>query len=188
MTFQAGSKHDAVTAAVTRRALPGHERELESWMDGVVDACSAFEGFLGADIIRPSNPGAEDYVLIYRFASGNGLAAWDASDVKVEWLRRAEPHTSGEVRRQVETGLEYWFRSPGAPAAARPPVWKMAVVTWLAIFPLSYLAFTFVVPHMTTWPAVFRSAVVAALLVLAMTYAVMPFMTRLLAPWLARNS
>jgi hypothetical protein len=184
MTSHAGAQQDTVTAAVNRRALPGHERELETWMDGVVDACSAFEGFLGADIIRPSNPRTDDYVLIYRFASPGGLAAWDASDVKGEWLRRAEPHTSGEVRRQVDTGLEYWFTSPGAPAA-RPPVWKMAVVTWLAIFPLSYLAFTFVVPLLTHWSAVLRSMVVAALLVLAMTYIVMPLMTRLLAPWLA---
>ncbi|HEY5987201.1 MAG TPA: hypothetical protein VIV12_12630, partial [Streptosporangiaceae bacterium] len=34
------------------------------------------------------------------------------------------------------TGLESWFTLPTQPAAPPPPPYKMAILTWVTIFPL----------------------------------------------------
>ena len=40
------------------------------------------------------------------------------------------------MRTSFVTGLETWFTLPGRPGAAPPPPYKMALLTWITIFPL----------------------------------------------------
>jgi hypothetical protein len=40
------------------------------------------------------------------------------------------------MRTQVLTGLESWFTLPTQPGLPPPPRYKMALVTWVTIFPL----------------------------------------------------
>ena len=49
-------------------------------------------------------------------------------------MTRAEPHVVGAMRTGTEflTGLETWFTLPTQPGA---PPYKMAVLTWVTIFP-----------------------------------------------------
>jgi antibiotic biosynthesis monooxygenase (ABM) superfamily enzyme len=51
--------------------------------------------------------------------------------------RRAEPHVAGSMRTGTEflTGLESWFTLPTQPGAPPPPPYKMAILTWVTIFP-----------------------------------------------------
>jgi hypothetical protein len=72
-------------------------------------------------------------------------------------------------------------RQPGAPP---PPPYKMAVLTWAAIFPLITLVVLATAPLIGPWPLVPRLAVTTAVTVSAMTWVVMPRMTRLLRRWL----
>ena len=65
-----------------------------------------------------------------------------------------------------------------------PPRCKMAIVTWLAIFPLISLLSYATAPITGDLPIVVRVLVTTALAVPLMTYAVMPRMTRLFRRWL----
>jgi antibiotic biosynthesis monooxygenase (ABM) superfamily enzyme len=40
------------------------------------------------------------------------------------------------VRTSFVTGLESWFTLPGQPRTPPPPPYKMALLTWITIFPL----------------------------------------------------
>ena len=51
-----------------------------------------------------------------------------------EWLKRIEPMVEGEASYRNLGGLEAWFRDPHGPM---PPRWKMALLTWIAVWPVS---------------------------------------------------
>ena len=82
------------------------------------------------------------------------------------------------------TGLAHWFAEPKGPLQAPPPRWKVAVVTWLGIFPTVLTLFLTIAPWMADWPLVPRTMVLTALVVLIMTWGVAPQLTRWLKPWL----
>jgi antibiotic biosynthesis monooxygenase (ABM) superfamily enzyme len=125
-----------VTTTVTRRAKPGHEPFYEEFLEGIIAAATRFPGHLGVEVFRPESASAGEYRVVYRFDSGEHLRAWLDSAEHAAWLERAEPHVIGPMRTQLVTGLETWFTLPGQPAKAPPPPYKMALLTWITIFPL----------------------------------------------------
>lgn len=179
-----GPPEGPVTVVICRKIRPGKEAEFEPWLRGVCQEALKFPGHMGVNVIRPAEAGSREYVLTFRFDTYAHLAAWESSDVRAAWLARAEPFTEGAVRRKVVTGLEHWFTLPGAPRALPPPRHKMAVVTWLAIFPLVFVIGPAINTVAAAAPALVRTMLTAAILVSLMTYVVMPLMTRLFARWL----
>jgi len=173
-----------VTATVTRRVKPGHERAYEEFLAGINGAAKAFPGYLGEEVFRPAGRAGGEYRIIYRFDSPAHLRAWLDSGERAAWLARAEPHVAGPVRTQYLTGLESWFTLPTQPGAPPPPPYKMAILTWAAIFPLITLIVLATAPLIGPWPLVPRLAVTTLVTVPVMTWLVMPRLTWLLRRWL----
>ena len=67
---------------------------------------------------------------------------------------------------------------------ASPERWRMALLTWVGIWPLVSLSLWLIAPHLAGLPFLLQTALNSALLVLAMTYLVMPWLARLAAPLL----
>jgi antibiotic biosynthesis monooxygenase (ABM) superfamily enzyme len=179
-----GSEREPVTITVTRIAKPGAEAAFEEWMAGVCSVASRFEGHRGFTVLRPPDPRSREYILIFRFDSMEHLRRWNESPVRDEWLERARPLTVGDPRVELTTGLEHWFTLPKAAGVAPPPRHKMALLTWLAIFPLILLFSTVFLPYLTVLPWPLPTALMSVMLVLLMTYVVMPRITRLFSGWL----
>ena len=167
---------------MTRRVRPGHEALYEQFLEGIIAAASTYPGHLGVEVFRPQRPGGE-YRTVYRFDSGEHLRAWLGSDEHAAWLERAEPHVVGPMRTSFVTGLETWFTLPGQPGAPPPP-YKMALLTWLTIFPLITAIVALTGPLLEDLPLAVRLAITTALTVPLMTWVVMPRVTRLLHRWL----
>ncbi len=178
----------AVTVLVTRRVRPGHEADFEAAMLQMMVAAESFPGHLGGHLVRPGEDAtsgdANVYHVIFAFDTQAHLAAWQSSPVRGLGLKAVAPHTEGEQQVRQLTGLAHWFAEPKGPPQAPPPRWKVAVVTWLGIFPTVLMLFLTVVPLMADWPLVPRTMVVTALVVLIMTWVVAPQLTRWLRPWL----
>jgi hypothetical protein len=172
------------TTTVTRQVKPGHEAAYEQFLDGIIAAASRFPGHLGAEVFRPQTAAAGEYRVVYRFDTAQHLHAWLGSAEHAAWLERAEPHVIGPLRRQVLTGLEAWFTLPTQPGLPPPPRYKMALVTWVTIFPLITLVVVATAPLLGRLPLVARLAVTTGVTVPLMTWAVMPRVTRLLGWWL----
>jgi uncharacterized protein len=179
-----GGSDGPVTSTVTRRVKPGHEPFYERFLEGIIAAASRFPGHLGAEVFRPQTAAAGPYQVVYRFDTGQHLRAWLDSDEHAAWLERAEPHVIGPVRRQVLTGLETWFTVPGRPDTPPPPPYKMALLTWVTIFPLITLVVVVLGPLLEGLALVPRLAITTAVTVPIMTWLVMPRVTRLLRGWL----
>jgi antibiotic biosynthesis monooxygenase (ABM) superfamily enzyme len=174
-----------VTSTVTRRVKPGHAAAYETFLEDIVALASGFDGYLGTEIFRPAEPelGGE-YRIVYRFTDASRLRAWLDAPAHTQLLAEADPHAAGPTRTHIRTGLETWFTLPAAPGVPPPPPWKMAVLTWLSLFPLiSLIAFT-LGRRLADIALVPRTAITTALTVALMTWVVMPRVTRLLRRWL----
>ncbi|MBD2463849.1 antibiotic biosynthesis monooxygenase [Oscillatoria sp. FACHB-1407] len=174
----------SVTVVISRRVKPGCEAEFEAFLTGVIAACSQFPGYLGSNIFRPVSGDDPEYRVIFKFDQLSHLRRWEASEERQHWFAQAEPLTEAPPQIQVLTGLETWFTLPGKPAITPPPRHKMALVTWLAVFPLITVISTLLQDWLVSLPLVLRVMVVTAIAVPTMTYGLMPQVTRLFANWL----
>ena len=109
--------------------------------------------------------------------------AWEGSEERRRWLDKAEPLVKEQKVGRL-TGLETWFTLPSKAGEPAPPRYKMAVVTWIAVFPLATVIFMILQPILGGVPAVLRTLVFTLIMVSTMTYLVMPRMTRLFSFWL----
>jgi uncharacterized protein len=175
---------NAVTVCISVKVKQGYETDLEGWLEGVGRAASQFAGHQGLTALRPSASAAADYVYIFRFDTYTHLKHWEDSEERRLWVERLQHLTEGEARKQVRTGLEYWFTLPGTATTPPPPRYKMVIITLLAIYPLSTVLSLLLTSFLGFLPPLVRGLPVSVMLVLLMTYAVMPIMTRLFARWL----
>ena len=75
------------------------------------------------------------------------------------------------------SGLEAWFTPAVVPASMHPPRIRMAVVTWLGIFPTVSLVLGLIAPLLMPAPFLLRTALLTALVVFIMPWVVMPRLT-----------
>jgi antibiotic biosynthesis monooxygenase (ABM) superfamily enzyme len=186
MSSPAPTPPRAVTVLITRHVPPSQAAAFEATMAGMLEAAARFPGHLGGQVVRPGDPGSGDdpmlYHVVFAFDDEAHLAAWESSPERAHWLAQVQAHTVGEQRDRV-SGVEYWFQPPGG-APQAPPRWRVAVVTWLGIFPTVLFLFLTVAPWLEHWPLVPRVFVITVLVVVIMTWLVAPRLTRWLAHWL----
>jgi antibiotic biosynthesis monooxygenase (ABM) superfamily enzyme len=177
----------AVTVLITRRITPGHEAAFEQASNDMTAAARAFPGYLGGQLVRPDGEGSSDdatlYHVVFAFDSQEHLQGWQQSPTRSLALAAIAPHIEAQTLRQV-SGLGYWFAAPVGPQQNPPARWKVAVVTWLGIFPTVYVLFLLLGALLAPWPLLPRVMVLTALVVLIMTWAVAPQLTQWLKPWL----
>lgn len=175
---------EPVTVVVARRAREGSERALEEWLRGVIAVTSRFPGYLGSTVIRPRGDAQPEHVLVFRFASSDDLRAWQGSVERAEWLRRAEPLTE-DVDVHEQQGLEPFFDLPSRRASAPPPHrWKMALVTWIALYPLILGVGALTGRLLDGLPFVVETLIASGITVALMAWIAMPLMTRAFARFL----
>jgi antibiotic biosynthesis monooxygenase (ABM) superfamily enzyme len=185
------SKNRAVMMLVSRRVKPGYEAEFERLMKQFIDAAANFPGCLGAQLVHPGDEvDVEDslYHAVLAFENPDSLRAWQNSSERLQWLTEASAYIEGQAMVREVSGLAHWFQTSTNPTQAPPPRWKVAVVTWLGIFPTVYLLFLLLSDVLAPWPLLPRIMVITVLVVTLMTWLVAPQLTRLLKPWLYPSS
>jgi antibiotic biosynthesis monooxygenase (ABM) superfamily enzyme len=73
-------------------------------------------------------------------------------------------------------------QAPVSPA--RPPRYKQAVITWLAVYPALTVTLAVLGPMMETWPLPLRTLLVTLLLVPIVVYVILPLLNRAFRGWL----
>ena len=188
MSTAATPAADAVTVLVSRRVKPGHEAAFEQASQIMTAAARPFPGYLGGQMVHPDpEVDAEEsnlYHTVFAFDTPAHLQAWQTSPERAERLQAIAPHTLSSTQLRPVSGLGHWFTPPGGAVHKSPPRWKVAVVTWLGIFPTVYFLFLTVAPLLANWPLLPRVMVLTALVVLIMTWLVAPRLTTWLKPFL----
>lgn len=181
------TQEHAVLMLVSRRVKPGSEAAYEQACQNMMAAASRFEGYLGAQLVHPGEePGAEDplFHVVLAFDSAPHLDKWQRSPERQRGVEATVPHVEGETQIRHISGLAHWFKPPGAAALPAPPKWKVAVVTWLGIFPTVYLLFLLLEPVLARLPLLPRVLLLTVLVVPVMTWLVAPRLTQLFKRWL----
>jgi uncharacterized protein len=173
-----------VTAVASRRVKRGREQEFEEWVSGILSEANKAQGYLGSEVLRPSDSGDDEYRIVFRFDHASNLHAWENSEERRRWLRKSRPLLREEENVRVLTGLETWFTLPAKAGEPSPPRYKMATVTWLAVFPVVTVIFSLFGQWLNMLPTLLRTLVFTVVMVTLMTYVIMPRMTRLFSFWL----
>lgn len=173
-----------VTTIIRRRVRPGSEADYERWMGDITRAAATFSGYLGTTTLRPSGDAQPEYLVILDFASAAELERWMGSELRHEWLDRAEALCLEDAEVQTLTGLERWFTLPNRAVSQPPSRSKMAFLTAVGLYPLLLLLTVALRPLVgeLAWPL--QILISVALGVPLMTWAVMPLITRLTFRWL----
>jgi antibiotic biosynthesis monooxygenase (ABM) superfamily enzyme len=131
-------------------------------------------------LVPPAGSDTREYGILRTFASEKERDAFYGSPMFKAWEERAKTLTEGQPDYRQLHGLEAWFRSPHNP----PPRWRMAVATFLGVFPVAMVLNLTLGPLIRSWPFIIRNAVFNACVVALLTWIVMPLVTRILHQWL----
>ncbi|GJM04454.1 MAG: hypothetical protein DHS20C09_04450 [marine bacterium B5-7] len=172
-----------VTIIVKRRPKPDRIADFEEVMSATTKDAMSFEGHLGVNIIRPTKVG-DYYRIVFKFDSMRNYLAWENSDIRQKWMERYAEVAASEYEMEILSGLETWFMLEGEEALVPPPRYKMMVIVWISIFPLSLFLNYFLMPFMAELNLIIRVAVSSLILVPLMTYIVMPLVAKLFHRWL----
>jgi len=168
--------------AITRRVRPGCEAEFQEALREFFQRSFSHGGVLGASMLVPP-PGSDsrEFGILRTFASRAEHEAFQRWPEFLEFDRRARELTEGEPVSRELHGLDAWFRSPGS----APPRWKMALVTFAVVWPVSEgVAHAVILACGEGTPYIVRSALISLGIVAILTWAAMPLAVRAAARWL----
>ncbi|SDM47873.1 hypothetical protein SAMN05216368_10198 [Cryobacterium flavum] len=192
MALTPPSASPSVTVSITRTVDPARFTEASEWVQYGINLAHKYAGFLGSGWVRGSEDSAT-WNMLYRFSDPESLEAWENSDERTEWL---EAGTDLVLDAHVEkrTGIEGWFDGmqpePGEPALVPPPRWKQAISIWLGFFPVNLvftLLVTWFVPGWGDLATALKVLLTTLVLTPLMAYFVLPWVTRMLRPWLQKQ-
>lgn len=183
MSF-AEDENQPVTVVISQLVKPGCEQVYEQWIKGIANEAMKFKGHLGINKIRPQKGIRPEYVIIFKFDRYTNLKKWMASDARKQWLAKSNQLIQDAPNVQLLNGMEAWFTLPGKPLKSPPPRYKMAILTWVAVYTLLNI-FTYVLaPVIRGFPAFIGQLLISGIMVVLLTYVVMPQLTRLFYKWL----
>ncbi|MAT16929.1 MAG: antibiotic biosynthesis monooxygenase [Planctomyces sp.] len=177
------STHPGAHFAITLQVRPGREDEFEEILTQFVKQSLDFPGTTGVHLIRPA-PGtnSREYGILRSFLSEEHSRAFYESDMFRQYKADSHELVEGEANIRPLHGLEAFFRGGNT----APPRWKMAIVTWLGVFP-AVLVWSWVTGYLLPgWPWILSVMISTALVTPTLTWLVMPALTILFRPWLVK--
>jgi antibiotic biosynthesis monooxygenase (ABM) superfamily enzyme len=171
--------HIAITRRVRKDCVGDYERAL-----GEFARRSLLEhGARGVHYIFPP-PGSDstEYGVLRTFASAEDRDAFYKSPLYKEWVAQIAPWVVGESKCRELRGLEAWFREPSLPM---PPDWKMALLTWVAVWPVSIFVPAVLNPLLgPKFNFYIGAGIIAAGIVVILTWVAMPLLVKITHRWL----
>ncbi|UQA55468.1 antibiotic biosynthesis monooxygenase [Polyangium aurulentum] len=172
-----------IHVAITRRVRREHAEAFAQALADFARRSLTVPGALGVHLLHPA-PGSDstEYGILRSFASAEDREAFYKTDLYKEWVAQIAHMVDGEPIYRELGGLEAWFRHPHAPP---PPRWKMALLTWIAVWPVSMLVAAVIAPLLgPRLPPVLTSGVIAGGIVITLTWGAMPLLVKLAKNWL----
>ena len=181
-----GEAIEPVSTRISRMVPAGKVARFEPLLHETITAARGFDGHLGVDVLRPDGGGV--YQIVFRYRSRAEHEAWMSSDQRRELVAQIDRLLDDGGTAEVRTvdGWEGWFVTPGYAPPAQPRRWKMAVVTFAALYPVLLTTISVLRPITSGWPLPLSLLLTLGLVVSLMTWLIMPLLTVRLGPWLRR--
>jgi antibiotic biosynthesis monooxygenase (ABM) superfamily enzyme len=168
---------EPIHIAITLRVRKTHVAEFQSALADFASRSLTEAGARGVQCLYPPPDSAStEYGIMRSFASAADRDAFYRTPLFKDWLARIEPMVEGESTRRQLHGLEAWFRDRKEPM---PPRWKMALLTWFAVWLASMLMRALLAPMLgPSVSRVLEAGLVAAGVVVILTWVAMPFLVK----------
>ncbi|MDB6174731.1 MAG: hypothetical protein JWL59_4042 [Chthoniobacteraceae bacterium] len=173
-----------VTVVVRRTTKPGCESDFENAMREFIAFALAFPGNCGIHVLRSVQANPREYTVIDRFADPAARKAFVAAESYKEWMIRLRALTEEEPHIEEMGGTSGWFSLPDKPHAKPPPRPKMALVTFLGVYPLTSVFPRLFKQLLPGWHPLLVNVIVTSLIVACLTWLVMPILIRVFRKWL----
>lgn len=172
-----------LTVVAQHRVKAGREAEFETALRAFMTFALSFPGQQGINVLRPAS-GLHDYTMVARFADAESRQAFVATPDYVQHRAKLDALSEDRPRIAELTGMETWFTLPELPHAAPPPKVKMALMSFLGVYPTTLLLGALLSPLIGGLPRLASHAVMIACSAVALTWLVMPALARLCRRWL----
>jgi uncharacterized protein len=174
---------ERIHIAITLRVRKSHVAEFEYALTDFARRSLAEPGARGVHCIYPPPGSAStEYGIMRSFAGAADRDAFYETPLFKDWLSRIEPMVEGRSTWRQLIGLEAWFRDGHEPMPSR---WKMALLTWIAVWLASTLMRAILAPALgPAVPQLVQAGLVAAGVVVILTWIAMPLLVRIARPWL----
>jgi antibiotic biosynthesis monooxygenase (ABM) superfamily enzyme len=166
------------------KARDGKEAELAEALKRFVQQSLGFRGVTGVHLICPTpESGSREFLLHRSFSSNEHSRQFYESNEYQQYQAETDHLIDGHAEIRPLHGFEAFFRGRTA-----PPRWKMAIVTWLGVFPAVLFWSALLSPRLRMIHPFAVTAIVTMLVVATLTWAIMPRLTGLLRSWLSRST
>lgn len=174
-----------VHIAIIRQVKPGMERGFEDALREFARESLRAPGTTGVHLIGPIRDSKSgEYGILRSFESEAACQAFYDSEMFRHWDEYATQFVIGGWTHRRLHGLDIFFQGvSGGP----PPKWKMAVVTWLGVFPAVLLWSSVLRKLLSGVPSLFATGIVSALVVATLAWIAMPLLTRGFSTWLSSS-
>lgn len=176
-----------ITVVVSHYVKRGKEQEFEEALKQVIEQAKSFKGYEGIQTIQVNSKEENEYVLLIRFDTEPNYRKWESSDIRKAWSKELKGYIVKESKVRFQEGLEFWFALPQLTNAIPPKKWKMAVLTWMVIYPMILALSTLAGDYLNFIPPFLRVLIVSMILVSLMTYFMMPKVTTIFASWIFKK-
>jgi uncharacterized protein len=167
-----------VTIQVRRKVKPGREAAYEAWLQRLAEGAQRdFEGYLGADFVRPGPDRV--YRNVFRFDTLEHLERFERSEFRLHLMREGAQLFESDAAWERMTGLEFWFDPPAGTQVPKPHPHRMVLVMIIVISVLAVLLGLTLGRWMAAaqWPLLLRTLVTVAVQTSLMSYLIMPRLT-----------
>ena len=175
-------EESGVTEVISRDIKAGRETDYDEWHRRFLELKKKSPGYLSTTVIAPGGGNSGIRYVITRFNDKASLENWQKSENRAKMLEEVNGYSTPHY--ESATGLETWFTLPKFEAIKPSPRWKMALVTFVAAYIISWGAPFFLNPIIRSWPLLASNLFITTILVLGLTYFAMPQLTKLLRHWL----
>ena len=176
-----------ITVVVSHYVKKGKEKAFEEALKAVIEKAKTYDGYEGIQTMQVNGKGENEYILLVRFDTQAHYDLWKSSDTRKEWSVALKQYITKESEVRYQEGLEFWFSLPQVTTAEPPKKWKMALLTWMVIYPLVLTLSTTAGFFLDFVPLYLRMLLVSLIMVSLMTYIVMPRITTVFAPWIFKK-
>ena len=168
---------------IIRQTVPDRARlQYEEWLRRLHEELRAQPGFEAVEVVHQSGEGSTRYLIVASFTGEREQDAWLKSK-RLAHLRAKLDGIAGTERdvKRVR-GREIWFDDPGAEGAA--PYWKRVALTSVCVLPTLWLTEWLIAIPGVELPELGHQVLSVVILSALLTWPIMPYATRLVAPWL----
>lgn len=176
--------NSSITLAVTDHVPMVEKEHYETLIEELHKMFVGSDGFLSVDIVRHNRPHQVEYTILSRW-SDEVAATNTIQDKSIqEKISQIKAITGGPAQYVQASGLGMWVDHTEGMPQRLPPAWKRIAMSIIAVYPMLMLLMMITGPFIGWLPKYLYVLLLVIVLSTLLTWPIMPWLSKILRPWL----